>query len=70
MAVDQSLRAAAPRRLREHAGEDRARRAAEAVRGDDVERVIELGLGAINQHAVARNPLRARPMMIADIGPT
>ena len=40
------LGAAAPRRVGEHAGEHRAGRAAEAVRGHDVERVVELGARA------------------------
>ena len=32
--------------LREHPGQQRADRAAQTVRGDDVERIVEVGLGA------------------------
>ena len=38
--------------LREHTGEERADRAADAVRGDHVERIVERGLGAPDQAEV------------------
>ena len=41
--------------LREHAGQQRADRAADAVRRDDVERVVELRLRAPHQPEIARN---------------
>ena len=41
--------------LREHAGQQRADDSADAVRGDDVERVVEPGPGAPEQREVAGN---------------
>ena len=41
-----AIERAIERLLGEHAGQQRAHRAAEAVRGDDIERVVERGLGA------------------------
>ena len=55
IAEQQAVGDAVERLLREHAGQQRADRAAQAVRGDDVERVVEDGLGPPEEAEVARN---------------
>ena len=53
IAEEQSVGHAVERLLREDARQQRADRAAETVRGDDVERVVEIGSGAPQQREVA-----------------
>ena len=60
VAEEQAVGDAVQRLLREDAGQQRADGAADAVRGDDVERVVERGPGAPQQAEVARERRRWR----------
>ena len=58
-----------PRRVGKDAGKHRTGRAAQAMRGDDVQRVVEAGSGAVDQREVTGTAPSVL-IAVAAIGPT